>query len=139
MLQIILLISTEIFFDVFDKQIVENNVRFLFYRKNDFIFQSNNFIFDDHVFEFRRLCISIAIISNILTTIQDKNHVEFARCYEKIVSFYYIRNLSRYLDNFLKHCFKCQMFQIRRHRSYDSFQFILHRRFFFIQSRLISC
>ena len=108
-------------FDVLNKQIVENNVRLSFYRKNDFIFRSNDFIY---VFEFRRLCISITIISNILTTIYDESHVEFARCYEKIASSYYIQNLSRYLRDFLKHCFKCQMFQIRRHRSYDSLQFI---------------
>ena len=66
-----------------------------------------------------------------MTTIHDENHVEFARCYEKITSFYYIRDLFRYLRNFLKHCFKCQIFQTRRHRFYDSFQFIFTSSIFF--------
>ena len=110
--------------DVLNKQITENNARLSFYRKNDFIFRSNEITFDDHAFESRRLCIFATIISNILTTTYDENHVEFARCYEKIASFYYIRDLSRYLRNFLKHCSKCQIFQTRRHRFYDSFQFI---------------
>ena len=110
--------------DVLNKQITENNARLSFYRENDFIFRSNEIIFDDHAFEFRRLCISATVISDILTTIHDESHAEFARCYEKITSFYYIRDLSRYLRDFLKHCFKCQIFQTRRHRFYDSFQFI---------------
>ena len=112
-------------FDVLNKQIIENNARLSFYRKNvDLIFRSNDVTFDDHAFEFRRLCIFATIISNILTTTYDESHVEFARCYEKIASSYYIRDLFRYLRNFLKHCFKCQIFQTRRHRFYDSFQFI---------------
>ena len=107
-------------FDVLNKQITENSAHLSFYRKNDLIFRSNDITFDDHAFESRRLCISTTIISNILTTTHDESHVEFARCYEKIASFYYIRDLSRYLRDFLKHCFKCQIFQTRRHRSYDS-------------------
>ena len=106
--------------DVLNKQITENSVHLSFYRKNDLIFRSNDITFDDHAFESRRLCIFATIISNILTTTHDESHVEFARCYEKIASFYYIRDLSRYLRDFLKHCFKCQIFQTRRHRSYDS-------------------
>ena len=118
-------------FDVLNNQITENNARFSFYRKNDFIFRSNDVTFDDHAFESRRLCIFATIISNILTTTHDENHVEFARCYEKIASSYYIRNLFRYLRNFLKHCFKCQIFQIHWHCFYDSFQFIFTLSIFF--------
>ena len=70
-------------------------------------------------------------INLILTTIHDENHVEFARCYEKITSFYYIRDLSRYLRDFLKYCFKCQIFQTRRHHFYDLFQFIFTSSIFF--------
>ena len=118
-------------FDVLNKQIIENNAHFSFYQKNNLIFRSNNITFDDHAFESRRLCIFATIISNILTTIHNESHVEFARCYEKIASSYYIRDLSRYLRDFLKHCFKCQIFQTRRHRSYDSFQLIFTSSIFF--------
>ena len=117
--------------DVLKKQIIENNVHLSFYRENDLIFRSDDITSDDHAFESRRLCIFATIISNILTTTHDESHVEFARCYEKIASFYYIRNLSRYLRDFLKHCLKCQIFQTRRHRFYDSLQLILTSSIFF--------
>ena len=117
--------------DVLNKQIIDNSAHFSFYRKNDLIFRSNDITSDDHAFESRRLCIFATVISNILTTTHDENHVEFARCYEKIASSYYIRDLFRYLRDFLKHCFKCQIFQTRRHRSYDSLQLILTSSIFF--------
>ena len=100
---------------------IENNAKLSFYRENDFIFR-----FDDHVYKSHRLCILWSVIKNILKTAHDNDtHFEFARCYEKIVSFYYIRGLIRYLRNYLKHCLKCQIYQTRRHKSYEFLQLIL--------------
>ena len=100
---------------------IENSVKLSFYKKNGLIFR-----FDDHVYESHRLCISWSVIKNILKIVHDNDtHSEFARCYEKIVSFYYIRDLIRYLRNYLKHCSKCQIYQTRRHKSYESLQLIL--------------
>ena len=104
---------------------IENDAKLLFYRKNDLIYLSNDFIIEFHVYESRRLCISHSIIENILKMIHDENHLNFVRCYEKIIVFYYIRDFSRYFKDYFKHCPKCLIFQIRRHQSYDFLQFIL--------------
>ena len=117
---------------VLDKQNVENDARFFFYWKiNEFIFRSNEFITDDHAYESRRLCIFHSIIQNILVVAHDDNHFEFARCYERISFNYYIRDFIKYFRDFLKHCFKCQTYQTRRHLSYDFLQFIFIFSIFF--------
>ena len=108
----------------------ENNeivVKLLFYRKkNDFIFRFDDFTIDDHVYELRRLCISHSIIKNILQlTHNEKKHLDYVKCFERLTFSWYIRGLSRYLRNYLKHCSKCQMYQIKRHASYESMQPIL--------------
>ena len=102
-----------------------NVVKLSFYRKNELIFRFDNYTIDNHVYEFHRFCISQSIIQNILVVAYDNNHSNFARCYNKIATFYYIRDLFKYLKNYFKHCFKYQTYQTRRHKSYDSLQFIL--------------
>ena len=57
--------------------------------------------------------------------IHDENHLNFVKCYEKINAFYYIRDFSRYLKDYLKHYSKCLIFQTQRHQSYDFLQLIL--------------
>ena len=101
-----------------------NVVKFFFYRKNELIFRFDDYIIDNHVYEFHRLCIFQSIIQNILVAAHDDSHSNFVRCYDKIAVFYYIRDLFRYLRNFLKHCLKCQTYQTRRHKFYDSLQSI---------------
>ena len=109
-----------------NNQNAENSARLLFYRElNDLIFRSNEFTSKNHAYESRRLCVLWLAIQNILKTAHDDSHLEFARCYEKIFSSYYIRGLSRYCRDFLKHYSKCQAYQTRRHKSYDSLQSIL--------------
>ena len=104
----------------------ENVAKLSFYKeKNDLIFRSNDFIIDDHVYESRRLCISHFVVSNILRLIHDDEHVDYVKCFEEMFVSYYIRDLSRYLRDYLKHCSKCQMYQTKKHASYDSLQFIL--------------
>ena len=105
----------------------DENVAKLFFckRKNDLIFRSNNFIIDDHVYEFRRFCIFHLVVSNILRLTHDDEHANYVKCFEEMFASYYIRDLSRYLRDYLKHCSKCQMYQIKRHASYVSLQFIL--------------
>ena len=94
-------------------------------KKNDFIFRSNDFTIDDHVYELRKLCIFHSIVQNILELIHDDEHFDYVKCFEQIVFFWYIRELSRYLKNYFKHCSNCQIYQIRKHVSYESLQFIL--------------
>ena len=104
----------------------ENVVSLSFYKeKNDLIFRFEDITIDDHVYESCRLCISHFVVSNILRLTHDDDHVDYVRCFEKISFFYYIRDLSRYLRDYLKHCSQCQIYQTRRHASYDSLQSIL--------------
>ena len=78
--------------------------------KNDFIFRSNDFTIDDHVYESRRLCISDSVVQNILELIHDDEHFDYVKCFEQIISFWYIRELSRYLRDYLKYCSNCQVY-----------------------------
>ena len=120
-------------FSMFDQQNKNdvNVVKFSFYRENELIFRSDDYIIDNHVYEFHRLCISQSTIQNIFVVAHDDNHSNFARCYDKIAIFYYIRDLFKYLKNFLKHCFKCQTYQTRRHKFYNSLQSIFISNIFF--------
>ena len=109
------------------KQIdTENNATLSFYRKNDFIFRVDDHT-SDHVFQSRRLCISQSFIDEILDTFHDvvNDHFDFVKCYERMSIFYFIRDLFKQLRNYLRHCSNCQIYQIRRHKSYDFLQSIL--------------
>ena len=120
-------------FSVFDQQNKNdvNVVKLSFYRENGLIFRFDGYITDSHVYEFHRFCISQSVIQNIFVAVHDDSHSGFVRCYDKITVFYYIRDLFKYLRDFLKHCFKCQAYQTRRHKFYDSLQFIFTSNIFF--------
>lgn len=81
----------------------ENVVKLSFDREeNDLIYRSNDFI-TSYDYEFKRLCISYLVIQNVMKMTHDESHLEYARCYDKIASSYYIRDLIRYLRDYLKH------------------------------------
>ena len=103
----------------------ENAVKLSFYRDHELIFRFDDFTIEDHVYESRRLCISHSMINDILDLAHNDEHFDFARCFDRISASWYIRDLSRYLRDYLKHCSQCQIYQTRRHVSYDSLQFIL--------------
>ena len=94
-------------------------------KKNDFIFRSNDFTIDDYVYEFRKLCIFHSIVQNIFELVHDDEHFDYVKCFEQIAFFWYIREFSRYLKNYFKHCSNCQIYQIKKHVSYESLQLIL--------------
>ena len=73
------------------------------------------------------MCVFDFMIKDILAITHDEfnEHVEFDRTYERITNVWYIRELSKQLIDYLKHCFKCQVNRIRRHKFYDSLQSIL--------------
>ena len=100
---------------------------FFFYRENELIFRKNEF-FTYNTF---RLCISHFVIKNILKFIHNENHVDYVRCYDKFFFNYYIRELFKYFRDYFKHCSKCLIYQTRRHRFYDLFQFIFTSSIFF--------
>ena len=97
-------------FELLDKN-GENAAKLSFCKKNDFIFRFDDIIIDDHVYEFRRLCISQLIVQNILQQIHDKiDYVEYIKCFEKIIFSYFIRDFSRYLRFYFKHCSNCLIY-----------------------------
>ena len=63
--------------------------------------------------QFSRLYIFSSTIQNILVTTYNDNHSNFARYHKKITFIYYIRNLTRYFRDYLKHCSICQIYQTR--------------------------
>ena len=52
------------------------------------------------------------------------DYIGFAKCYERVLYFWYIRSLTRYFRDYLKYCFECLVYQIRRYSLYDSMQLI---------------
>ena len=105
---------------------IENDTKLSFYRENDLIFRDDDLVDTDfNSYETRRLCISYLAINDILKMIHDEDHSDFAKNYDKISASWYIRDLAKYLRDYLKHCSECQIYQIKRHLSYDSLQSIL--------------
>ena len=78
----------------------------------------------DKVTGHRRLCIPPSVVSEILEIGHGDGHPGFARCYERISSSWYIRSLSKLLQEYLQHCPQCQVFQTRRHLPYGSMEII---------------
>ena len=102
-----------------------NNISLSFVRENDLIYRKK-IDTDIAFYVLQRMCALFEILKNIFSMIHDVNdHFDFDRIYNQITSFWYVRDLIRHLKNYFKHCSKCQVNQIRRHKSYDSLQFIL--------------
>jgi hypothetical protein len=93
--------------------------------KDDLIYRTNH-VAIEHVYESKRLCIFVNIISDILKMIHFHNHhFEFVKCYDIIFVSWYIHELSKHFKEYLRHCSNCQIFQTRRHKFYDSLQSVL--------------
>ena len=84
-------------------------------------------ISDNSPFVPRRMCVSAFMIKEILIIVHNESndHSEFDHFYERINSFWYIKELIRYLKNYIAHCSQCKINRIRRHKSYEFLQFIL--------------
>ena len=77
------------------------------------IFHRNKFT------DLERLCISKSLIKNILEIAHNNDHPGFDRSFEIVFKSWYIRNLSRHLHDYIKHCPECLALQTRRHKLYD--------------------
>ena len=99
---------------------IDTNISFLRYDELIYKKDSN----DNTSFTFKRLCISTSLIKNILSMIHDKNHFDFDKTYQQIICAWYIQELTKHVKNYLKHCSKCKINQIKRHKLYESLQFI---------------
>ena len=104
---------------------VKNNTQLSFEMIDDFVYRKK--ISDDaSSFVFKRMCVSISMINDILTMVHnDEKHFGFERIYERIVCFWYIRELISHLKRFLKNYSECNVNRTRRHKPFDSLQSIL--------------
>ena len=67
-----------------------------------------------------RLCILTTIEKEIFELTHDKNqHSRINRCYARISESLYVSRLSKKLRQYIKHCSKCLLNQIKRHKSYE--------------------
>ena len=90
----------------------------------DFELNLNDFIYNINI-EIKRLCIFVVVKSKMYRLIHDNAvHVDIHRCYNRLTNIFYISRLFRKLKRYIKHCFNCQLNQIKRHRSYDELIFI---------------
>jgi hypothetical protein len=88
--------------------------------------------------EEKRLCISSACVSNILAIVHEQDHSEFDACFEIISRSWYIRELTKTLRSYIKHCSQCLQIQIRRHKSWKNLQLIHFHQYLFTSSSWIS-
>ena len=80
-----------------------------------------------------RLCIFTTLEKEIFELTHDKNqHSKINRCYARISESLYVSRLSKKLRQYIKHCSKCLLNQIKRHKSYEkllsitSFDILFH-------------
>lgn len=69
-----------------------------------------------------RLCIPLAVASDILQIVYGKGNPAFFCCYKIVTRFWYIRGLNKLLREFIRYCFQCLQLQTRRHHPYGSLQ-----------------
>jgi putative transposase len=102
-----------------------SSIKLLFVIDNQLIYRIDQIVIE-HVYESRKLCISANIVRDILhLTHFDNYYSEFVKCFDIVSSSWYIHELFKHLREYLRHCSQCQIFQIRRHKSYESLQSIL--------------
>ena len=87
----------------------EDGAKLPFCVENGLIFRLEGYTSGDHAFEPRRLCIPRKAQKEVFEAVHySNNHLGFARAYERIVHAYYIRNLSKRLHDYIRHCPQCQ-------------------------------
>lgn len=76
--------------------------------------------------DLEKRCVSQFIIKEVIAMIHENSnkHIEFDQTYDKLISSWYIRSLLKQFANYFKHCFKCEINRMRRHKIYDNFQLI---------------
>lgn len=105
---------------------VKNDIVILFVENDELVYKFDNFttnLNEKHVYEFRRLCLLDAILTNIFRIVHDEFHLRFHKFYQNFFM-YCIRNLTKKLKAYLWHCSQCQINQTRRHKAYEFLQLI---------------
>ena len=110
--------------NVFEKN--KNNIKLFFIIENKLLYKKK--ISDESTsFILRKMCVSQFMIKDVfaMTHHEFNEHIEFDRIYERLTNSWYIRDLSKQLINYFKHCFECQINRIRKHKFYENLQSIL--------------
>ena len=115
-----------VYVKIFDMLRSENNSNLFFIIDEDILYRKK--ISDESIlFILRRMCVSQFMIKKILTIVHDEfnEHTDFDHIYDRLINSWYTRSLFKELRNYLKHCSKCQINKIRRHKLYENLQSIL--------------
>ena len=114
-----------VYVKIFDMLRSENNSNLSFIIDENMLYKRK--ISDESIsFVLRRMCVSQFIIKKILAIVHDEfnEHTDFDHTYDRLICSWYIRSLFKEFRNYLKHCSKCQINKIRRHKSYENLQWI---------------
>lgn len=87
-------------------------------------FEKNLIYHINDIIDLRRLCVFQSCINHIFKIAHENDHSDFIRCFQIISRAWFIRNLSKQLRTYIKHCFECFILQIRKHSSYENLQSI---------------
>ena len=77
--------------------------------------------------EKQRLCIFKVMQDEIFKLTHDQiHHEKFQRTYNCLCHSIYIRCMIKHLKQYIKHCLKCQLNQIKKYRFYEKFNSIIN-------------
>lgn len=103
----------------------ENATSLPFSRDDDGLIWKTDASTGDHAFTPSRLCIPHSCVQTFLQIAHSESHVGFAKCWESLSRQWYIRGLTKYLREYLKHCPQCQLYQTPRHLPHGALQPII--------------
>jgi len=86
-----------------------NIIRLPFKLNNKLIYKINLFM-NDYAYRPRRLYLPFNVIGNIFKILYSKGYSKYVKLYEIISSFWFIRGLTKYFREFLKHYSKYLIF-----------------------------
>ena len=93
----------------------DNDIDFVY--RDDFIYHQKN--------DKKKLCLFFNLKTKIFRITHDEiNHVDFHRCYQRIVEIFYFHKLIKRLRIYIRKCHVCQLNQIKRYAFYDELVFI---------------
>ena len=103
----------------------ENAARLPFSRDKEGLIWKVDTATGDQGFTPRRLCVPESCVSIFLEVAHSGSHVGLAKSFEIISRQWYIRNLTKHLRDYIRHCPQCQLYQTPRHLPHGSLQPIL--------------
>ena len=102
----------------------ENAANLGFMRSDDGLIWTVDAATGDHGFSPHRLCIPEPCVQTFLE-VAHSSHVGLAKSFEIISRQWYIKNLTRRLREYIRHCPQCQLYQTPRHLPHGALQPII--------------